>query len=64
MLALGRGGDNWAIFYIHVEDVAASLEQAVVLGATVAVALVDNGQICFAHLLDPLWNRCGIWQPQ
>ena len=34
------------------------------LGATVAVPLVDNGQIYFAHLLDPLGNRFGIWQPK
>jgi uncharacterized protein len=58
------GGGNWAIFYVHVEDVAAALEQAVALGATVAVPLVDNGQIYFAHLLDPLGNRFGIWQPK
>lgn len=58
------GGGNWAIFYVHVEDVAAALEQAVALGATVAVPPVDNGQIYFAHLLDPLGNRFGIWQPK
>src|SRR3954453_1413391 len=59
---VGRG--NWAIFYVRVEDVAATLEQAVALGATVAVPLVDNGQIYFAHLLDPLGHRFGIWQPK
>lgn len=58
------GGGNWAIFYVHVEDVAASLQQAVDLGASVAVPLVDNGQIYFAHLLDPQGNRFGIWQPK
>lgn len=60
----GQGGGNWAIFYVHVEDVAASLKDAVSLGATVAVPLVDNGDIYFAHLLDPLGNRFGIWQPK
>jgi predicted enzyme related to lactoylglutathione lyase len=58
------GGGNWAIFYVHVEDVAAALKQAVDLGASVAVPLVDNGQIYFAHLLDPQGNRFGIWQPK
>ena len=58
------GGGSWAIFYVHVEDVQAALAQAVALGATVAVPLVDNGQIYFAHLLDPLGNRFGIWQPK
>jgi len=28
------GGENWAIFYVHVEDVQASLDQAQELGAT------------------------------
>ncbi len=60
----GTGGHTYAIFYVHVEDVAASVEQAVALGATVAVPLVDNGQILFAHLLDPLGNRFGVWQPK
>jgi uncharacterized protein len=58
------GGGNWAIFYVHVEDVAAALKQAVDLGASVAVPLMDNGQIYFAHLLDPKGNRFGIWQPK
>lgn len=58
------GGPNWAIFYVHVEDVAAAVEQAVKLGATVAVPLVDNGQIYFAHLLDPQGNRFGVWHPK
>jgi uncharacterized protein len=58
------GGGSWAIFYVHVEDVAAALEQAVALGASVAVPLVDNGQIYFAHVLDPQGNRFGIWQPK
>jgi uncharacterized protein len=58
------GGANWAIFYVHVEDVAAAIDQAVSLGATVAVPLVDNGQILFAHLVDPQGNRFGIWHPK
>jgi predicted enzyme related to lactoylglutathione lyase len=58
------GGGNWAIFYVQVEDVQASIDQAVSLGATVAIPLVDNGQIYFAHLLDPMGNRFGIWHPK
>ncbi|MDP9117116.1 MAG: VOC family protein [Actinomycetota bacterium] len=58
------GGANWAIFYVHVEDVQAFLDQAVALGATVAIPLVDNGDIHFAHLVDPLGNRFGIWRPK
>lgn len=58
------GGQNWAIFYVHVDDVPTAIERATSLGATVAVPLVDNGRIEFAHLLDPLGNRFGIWKPK
>ena len=57
------GGTSWAIFYVQVDDVQAALDRARELGATVAVPLVDNGQIKFAHLLDPHGNRFGIWKP-
>lgn len=57
------GAGNWAIFYVQVDDVQGALDRAVGLGATVAVPFTDNGQIDFAHLLDPLGNRFGIWKP-
>lgn len=59
----GMGGGNWAIFYVHVDNVRDAVEKAVALGATVVIPLVDNGQIEFAHLLDPHGNRFGIWHP-
>lgn len=58
------GAANWAIFYVHVDDVKTALDQAVQLGATVAIPFTDNGQIEFAHLLDPFGNRFGIWRPK
>jgi predicted enzyme related to lactoylglutathione lyase len=60
----GMGGANWAIFYVHVDDVPGAITRAEELGARVAVPLVDNGAIEFAHLLDPLGNRFGIWRPK
>lgn len=57
------GAASWAIFYVQVEDVQAALDRAVQLGATVAIPLTDNGRIDFAHLVDPLGNRFGIWRP-
>jgi len=57
------GMGNWAIFYVHVDDVAASVAQAQELGATIVVPVVDNGQITFAHLADPEGNRFAIWRP-
>jgi predicted enzyme related to lactoylglutathione lyase len=53
---------NWAVFYVHVDDVAASIAHAEQLGATVAIPLIDNGDITFAHLVDPDGNRFAIWR--
>ena len=58
------GGATWAIFYVQVEDVAATISHAESLGATVAVPMVDGGAIEFAHLLDPHGNRFGVWRPK
>ncbi len=58
------GSTSWAIFYVQVDDVAAALQRAEGLGATVTVPLIDNGAIEFAHLTDPLGNRFGIWRPK
>ena len=58
------GGTSWAIFYVQVDNVQAALDRAQELGATVAVPLVDNGQIEFGHLVDPHGNRFGIWKPK
>lgn len=58
------GAANWAIFYVHVDDVQATIDRAQELGATVAVPFTDNGPLEFAHLIDPLGNRLGIWRPK
>ena len=60
------GGTSWAIFYVPGGRGRCGLavDRAQELGATVAVPLVDNGQIQFAHLLDPHGNRFGIWTPK
>ena len=60
----GMGGENWAIFYVHVDDVAATVKRAEELGAKVAIPYTDGGQIEFAHLVDPLGNRFGVWRPK
>jgi predicted enzyme related to lactoylglutathione lyase len=56
------GGDNWAIFYVQVDDVHAEIDHAQQLGARAAVSVTDNAMIELAHLTDPLGNRFGIWQ--
>jgi len=58
------GAGAWAIFYVQVDDVAAAISQAESLGATVAIPLVDNGRIEFAHLTDTQGNRFGVWHPK
>jgi predicted enzyme related to lactoylglutathione lyase len=58
------GGGSWAIFYVHVDDVADAVARATALGATVAVPLVDNGTIEFAHLIDPSGSRFAVWKPK
>jgi predicted enzyme related to lactoylglutathione lyase len=60
----GIGGASWAIFYVQVDDVQATVTQAEGLGATVAVPFTDNGPIEFAHLIDPQGNRFGVWKPK
>ena len=57
------GGGSWAIFYVHVDDVAQAVQRAEELGATVALPVIDNGSITFAHLIDPLGNRFAVWRP-
>ena len=56
------GGAQWAIFYIEVADIQATLDAASAHGANIAMPLVDNGTIQFAHLTDPTGNRFGVWQ--
>ncbi len=60
----GLGGASWAVFYVQVDDVAATIAKAEVLGATVLMPLVDNGPIEFAHLADQQGNRIGVWRPK
>jgi predicted enzyme related to lactoylglutathione lyase len=57
------GREHWAIFYVQVDDVTAAVEDAVGLGASVTVPVTDNGNIDFAHLIDPQGNRFGVWHP-
>src|SRR5262249_46299305 len=58
------GGGWYAIFYLQVDDVRATIEKASGLGAQVLVPYTDNGPIEFAHLQDPQGNRFGVWRPK
>ncbi|KTS07675.1 VOC family protein [Microbacterium testaceum] len=56
------GGEAWAVFYVEVADIRATLQTAIEQGAETVRPLVDNGTILFAHLADPAGNRFGVWQ--
>lgn len=58
----GIGAGTWAVFYVEVADVQASVEAAIAHGAQSVLPVVDNGAIIFAHLSDPAGNRFGVWQ--
>jgi uncharacterized protein len=58
------GGASYAIFYVQVDDVKATITKASELGATVVVPYTDNGPLEFAHLQDPNGNRFGVWRPK
>ncbi len=58
------GGGSWAIFYVQVDDVKATIDKAAGLGATVVVPYTDSGPLEFAHLQDPQGNRFGVWRPK
>lgn len=56
------GGGSWAVFYVEVADIQATIDAATKAGAQTALPLVDNGLIMFTHLIDPVGNRFGLWQ--
>ncbi|MCU1527357.1 MAG: glyoxalase/Bleomycin resistance protein/dioxygenase [Frondihabitans sp.] len=58
------GGGAYAVFYINVDDVHATVDKAVSLGASVVIPVTDNGAIFFAHLLDPHGSRIAVWHPK
>jgi hypothetical protein len=49
---------------VQVDDVAETISQAEALGATVAIPMVDGGDLQFAHLIDPQGNRFAVWRPK
>lgn len=58
------GGGSWAIFYVQVEDVEATVRKAVELGGEVIMPLTSNPQLEFAHLIDNNGHRFGVWKPK
>ncbi|UFS59814.1 VOC family protein [Subtercola endophyticus] len=61
----GAGFAPHAIFYVGVEDVAATLDQAEQLGATIILTaqLNEGGHVTVGHFRDPAGNLVGVAGP-
>src|SRR5437016_6407418 len=62
--ALGHEPHHYTLFYVQVDDIAASLAQAESLGGKTVVPKVDiPGYGAFAWFSDPDGNTVGLWKP-
>jgi predicted enzyme related to lactoylglutathione lyase len=65
ILPTGRQVPNYAVFYVVVEDVAASCKAAEAAGGKVVIPATEAGNgLVFAQLLDPAGNRFAIYRPR
>ena len=60
--ALGHEPHNYTIFYVEVDDVAASLAKAESLGGKTLVPPVPLPNGTFAWFADPEGNTVGLWK--
>lgn len=60
--ALGHEPQHYTIFYVDVDDVAASLRKAESLGAKTLVPPVDIPTGTFAWMQGPEGNTVGLWK--
>jgi len=60
--ALGHEPHHYTIFYVDVEDVAATLKKAEALGGKTLVPPVDIPTGTFAWMADPEGNTVGLWK--
>jgi predicted enzyme related to lactoylglutathione lyase len=62
--SLGHEPHHYTIFYVDVDDVAASLAKAQALGAKTLVPPVEIPTGTFAWMQDPEGNTVGLWKPK
>ena len=55
-------GHAEVVFYVEVEDLEASIEEARNLGGSVRISPVDTGDVTFAMIVDPQGNSIGLIQ--
>jgi predicted enzyme related to lactoylglutathione lyase len=60
--SLGHEPHHYTIFYVDVDDVAASLAKAQSLGAKMLVPPVEIPTGTFAWMQDPEGNTVGLWK--
>jgi predicted enzyme related to lactoylglutathione lyase len=60
--SLGHEPHHYTIFYVDVDDVAASLAKAQALGAKTLVPPVEIPTGTFAWMQDPEGNTVGLWK--
>jgi len=60
--ALGHEPHHYTIFYVDVQDVAATLKKAEALGGKTLVPPVDIPTGTFAWMADPEGNTVGLWK--
>ncbi len=63
-VSLGHDPHQYVTVYVQVEDVAATLAQAVALGGKTIVPPVDIPPGTFAWISDPEGNMIGLWKPR
>lgn len=61
--ALGHEPFHYTIFYVEVDDVQRSLEQAIALGGRTVVPAIKIPTGTFAWFADPEGNTIGLWKP-
>ncbi len=64
IVSLGHEPHQYTTFYVQVDDVAASIEQAVSLGGKSLVGPVEIPIGTFAWISDPGGNSVGLWKPK
>ncbi len=62
--SLGHEPHNYTLFYVQVDDIAASLAKAEKLGGKVIVPEVEIPTGFFAWFADPEGNTVGVWKPK
>lgn len=63
LVSLGHEPFQYTIFYVQVDDVAASIEKATGLGGKKLVGPIKIPTGTFAWIQDPEGNTIGLWKP-